>query len=332
MILLPSLGQENEDKLKELEKLEEGTAKVTPPDTVVLDEEFNINTQTDTVIVEEETEIISENDDEDDDTSTVRIGKNIVIEESEDGVVIRVGEKEIVINEDGDDTTVDFNNYRKELRSKKFQGHLGGIEMGMNSYHDVSLYNWDGDGPNPEHSFLNLNSSKSSSFSIYSPNVSLGITRRFGIVSAIGINFNNYRFDGNNTVSTDANGVLIPLYPETGLEFTKSKLATTYAVLPVILEAQIPVTRGSSVNIGAGVIGAVKLGAHTKVVYFDDGKQIDKDSDDFSLNILRYGVTARIGYEMIQVYGTYYLSRMFEYEKAPELYPFEIGISLTIND
>ena len=99
-----------------------------------------------------------------------------------------------------------------------------------------------------------------------------------------------------------------------------------------MLELQLPVTGNSTINLGAGVIGAVKLGSHTKVVYYDDGKQKERTSDDFSLNVLRYGVTARAGYEMIQVYGTCYLSQLFENGKGPELYPFEVGIALTIND
>jgi hypothetical protein len=76
----------------------------------------------------------------------------------------------------------------------------------------------------------------------------------------------------------------------------------------------------------------VKLGSHTKVVYHDDGKQKDKNRDDFNLNVLKYGVTARAGYEMIQVYGTCWLSPMFEQGRGPELYPFEVGLALTIND
>jgi hypothetical protein len=99
-----------------------------------------------------------------------------------------------------------------------------------------------------------------------------------------------------------------------------------------MLEVQIPVSYSSTINLGAGVTGAVKLGSHTKVVYHDDGKQKDKNRDDFNLNLLRYGVTARAGYEMVQVYGTCWLSPMFEKGRGPELYPFEIGLALTIND
>ena len=88
----------------------------------------------------------------------------------------------------------------------------------------------------------------------------------------------------------------------------------------------------NTINLGAGVIGAVKLGSHTKIVYNTDGKEKEKRRDDFSLNVLRYGVTGRVGYESVQIYGTCYLSPMFENGKGPELYPFEIGIAFTMND
>lgn len=35
---------------------------------------------------------------------------------------------------------------------------------------------------------------------LFLPPVSLGFTRHFGLVTALGINFNNYRFDGNNSI------------------------------------------------------------------------------------------------------------------------------------
>lgn len=324
--VLPSSGQENEDKLKDLENLETGTVLATIPDSVAAADE----TQAEEAMVNDTADVEEYEEEEEtyDDVSSIRIGRNIEVEESDDNVIIRVGEKEIIINEDGEDTTVNFNNFRKEKRSRHFQGHLGGMELGFNSfledYWNTSLL--------PENSFMDLHSAKSTCFNIYSPNVSLGITRRFGLVTTIGINFGNYRFDGNNSVTTDAGGVIVPLIPSDGIVFDKSKLSTVYAVLPVIIEAQIPVSHSSSINIGAGVIGAVKLGSHTKVVSNDGGKQKDKVRDDFNLNLLRYGLTARLGYEMFQVYGTAYLSPLFEDGKGPEIYPFEVGIALTIND
>ncbi|MDX9728111.1 MAG: outer membrane beta-barrel protein [Bacteroidales bacterium] len=317
-LVLPSVAQEKEQKLKELEKLEEQTEKVTPPDTLTA--------------VEEEVEVITE--EEWDDTSRVKIGEIVTVEETDDETVIRIGKKAVKIFEDEDD--IDVNIFEEEFeesddpadRRKSFDGHLGGIEIGYNNFTSGRWLK----NETPLEGWLDLNTAKSTSFNIVSPPVSLGFTRHFGLVTALGVNFNNYRFDGNNTIVVDGEGIVTPSYPEDPIRFDKSKLATVYGILPVMLEVQIPVSHGSTINLGAGVTGAVKLGSHTKVVYHNDGKQKDKNRDDFNLNALRYGVTARAGYEMVQVYGTCWLSPMFEKGKGPVLYPFEIGLALTIND
>lgn len=324
-LVFPATAQEQEEKITRLENLEQQAVRVTPPDTLVMEEEEMIgypdevaSEETEWVLPEETEWEISEENDTD--------------IEADDDTVIRIGKKGVRIITDDDNTEIVFEDYednpKPRRRARSFEGHLGGIEIGYNNY---STGQW-GRNPVPVDDFLDLNTSRSVNFNIIAPPVSLGFTRHFGLVTTLGINFNNYRFDGNNSITTVEGGDVIPLYPPAGINYEKSKLATVYGVLPVMLELQLPVTGSSTINLGAGVIGAVKLGSHTKVVYYDDGKQKEKANGDFSLNVLRYGVTARAGYEMVQVYGTCYLSQMFESGKGPELYPFEVGIALTIND
>ena len=69
------------------------------------------------------------------------------------------------------------------------------------------------------------------------------------------------------------------------------------------------------------------------MVFEDDDKV--KSDDDFNLNMLRYGATARIGYENFNIYGTYYFTPLFKTDMGPggiDLFPFEIGIAFTIDD
>ncbi len=328
-LILPAQAQEKEEKLKELEKLEQKTEKVTTPDTLVYEaeEDIAVAEAEETLAHEEEWEEYAEED-----TSRVKIGDIVTVEETNDETVIRIGKKAIRILTEDDDTEVRFEEYEDtdvtRRPGRSFKGHLGGVEFGYNSW---STDQW-GRNDGTLEGYLDLNTAKSSSFNIIAPPVSLGFSRHFGIVTGLGVNFNNYRFEGNNSLTVDDGGIVAPAYPDEGINYDKSKLATVYGILPVMLEVQIPVTHSSTINLGAGVIGAVKLGSHTKTVYHDDGKQKDKNRNDFNLNVLRYGVTARAGYEMIQVYGTFYLSPMFEKNKGPELYPFEVGIALTIND
>lgn len=290
-----------EEKLQKLETLENETA--TKTETTV---------KQDTVIVEVGDEIFS-------------------VKEMGDETRIKVGKKEFRVVENNDGMVV-YKSSDKESHKRnphRFQGHLGGLEFGFNSlltdYWTTSL--------KPEDNYFDLNTAKSGNFNFIFPSVNIGFSRHFGISTAVGINLNKYRFDGNNSIVKDENGVIGPYYPDEGITYSKSKLVTTYAILPVILETQIPVSNNNrTINIGAGVIGAVKLGSYTKVVYYSDGKQKEKLKDDFSLNTLRWGATGRIGYEFFQVYGTCYFTSLFEKGKGPQLYPFEVGVAFTIND
>lgn len=213
---------------------------------------------------------------------------------------------------------------RAERRSR-FKGHWTGIEFGFNNYltPDNSL-------TLPESiDYMSLHSGKSHNFNINVAQTSLGLARRIGFVTGLGINWNNYRFDKNNNIIKGENGVIDKYDPEMILK--KSKFSTLYLTLPVLLEFQIPADH-NHLNIAAGPIGAVKLYSCSKMIF--EGNDKVKSEDDFSLNMLRYGATARIGYENIQVYGTYYYTSLFKSGKSPggiDLYPFEIGIAFTID-
>jgi hypothetical protein len=270
------------------------------------------------------------------DTTKVEVGKEIFsYEESGDEARVKIGKNEYRVVEKGNGVTVYKNNkeegrdFGHNNRNKdRFHGHLGGLELGFNGF----LTDFWSTTLDPADSYMDLNTGKSNNWNLIFPSLSIGMARHFGLVAAIGLNFNYYRFDGNNSITKDVNGVVGPLYPDPGITYSKSKLYTTYATLPILLEGQIPVQHGNTINIGAGVIGAVKLGSHTKVVYYTGGKEKAKDKDDFSLNVLRWGATARVGYSFFQVYGTCYFTQLFETGKGPELYPYEIGIAFTIND
>lgn len=280
--------------------------------------------------LENQTDTLSNND-----TTVLEIGeKAFSIKDWGDETKIRIGNKEILIVEKGDKdvdweiTNDDSDDENHHKHNRGFQGHLGGIEFGFNGY----LSDFWSTSLKPEDYYLDLNTSKSNNWNLVLPCVNIGMKRHLGFVTTLGLSFNDYHFDGNNSITKDANGIVGPLYPDSGIIYSKTKLATTYAIMPLLLEAQIPVGNGNTINIGAGVIGAVKLGSHTKVVYYTDDKEKEKRKDDFSLNVLRWGVTARIGYEFFQIYSTCYLSPLFESGKGPELYPFEVGIALTFND
>lgn len=276
------------------------------------------------------------------DNAKVVVGKDLLsVEDGKDAFKVRVGNRGFNILESLEGHKIAFEKYlrnndsnefdnqdqndKPSSRRQHFRGHWSGIEFGFNNYltSDNSMVmpgNID---------YMTLQSSKSNNFNINFSQLSIGITRHIGIVTGLGINWNNYRFDGNNNIAKDANGMIDILNPAGVLE--KSKLATIYLTLPAMLEVQVPANY-HRINIAGGFIGALKLGSHTKMVFKDGGDV--KSYEDFNLNLLRYGLTARIGYQNFQIYGTYYKTPLFRTGKGPggyDLYPFEIGFAFTFN-
>ena len=224
-----------------------------------------------------------------------------------------------LICEDNDD-----NKDPKEHRKTHFKGHWAGCEVGFNNY-VTDNYNF---SLPAGIEYMSLNSGKAMNFNLNFSQLSIGLGRHIGFVTGLGLSWNNYVFDGDNNIIKDSGGNIInDPYAET---LKKSKLATIYLNLPVLFEIQIP-TDHKRINIAAGPIGAVKISSHSKII-FENGDKAKSDGD-FSLNMLRYGVTARIGYENLEIYGTYYMTPLFKQGKGPggvDLFPFEIGIAFSI--
>ena len=218
------------------------------------------------------------------------------------------------------------NDYDHPRRKSRFRGHWAGIEFGLNNYVTSN-----GSFSMPDDiNYMTLNSGKSSNFNLNFTQLSVGLARHIGFVTGLGLNWNNYRFNGNNNIQSGPNGVIEDFVP--GVDLEKSKLATIYLTLPFLLEIQLP-AENNRLYIAAGPIGALKLSSHNKIVY--ECGPTTKSWSDFSLNMLRGGATARIGYGNFLIYGTYYYTPLFQSGKGPggyDLYPFEIGIALAFNN
>ena len=271
------------------------------------------------------------------DTTSVKIGQKEIVKviEGNDTMIINVGKKGLKIIDSGDGTSVDFINLddfdedegKKKKSRRSFNGHWQGLELGMNNYltSDYSLT------LPAEAQFMELNTGKSWCVNLNLLQYDIGFgTDKVGLVTGMGLEFNNYNFDGDNSIIKDpVTREIVSLDYDPGIFIEKSKLATSYLSVPLLLEFQIPVSGHKRIHISGGVIGGLKIGSHTKIIYKEDGsKQKDKINDDFNLSPLRYGVTARIGYRALKIFAIYNLTPMFETSQGPELYPVSIGLIL----
>ena len=260
----------------------------------------------------------------------VKIGNNTInIQDGGRGdtVKVRVGHKALVIAEGNHGSDIKLNNLDDhEYESwtghpARFKGHWAAVEMGVNSFAKV-----DYKGYTPDY-FMDLNQNKSFEVGLNFLRYSIGLQkdkRNIGLVTGLGLTFNDYRFSNPYTIEIVDGKVSSKLIDETGL--SKSKLTTSYLTVPLMLEFQIPVSgNNKKLYFSGGVIGGLKVGSHTKVKI--DGHK-SKDRGDFNINPFRYGATARFGYKGINLFGTYYFSTFFKDSRGPKMYPFTIGIGL----
>ena len=247
-----------------------------------------------------------------------------------DTTKIRLGRRSVIIIDKGTTTSVeipDKEEYRdwdvtyKEKR--KFRGHWSGFEFGVNGFMDKNQSMIMKD----DLAYMDLKQARSWNVNINFLQYSLGFgTDKAGLVTGMGIEFNDYHFSSETTLKND-NGVTKVDSSFVDFNVSKSKLSTTYFTVPLLLEFQIPAGH-HRLYVSGGIIGGVRLGSHTKVVYDDGGKEKKKNRDDFNLSTFRYGLTARVGYRGLRLFANYYPTSLFEKDKGPELYPFSIGLVL----
>jgi hypothetical protein len=283
------------------------------------------------------------------DNVTIIIGNDFFRFDGNDSLVlIKMGNRGLNIQESPDGRKVDIEKYETESPAlpesdnnwdqdneendryrggRNFRGHWSGLEAGFNNYLHIESMTL------PEEiSYMGLSTSNSHCFNLNFSQVNIGFSRHTGLVTGIGLNWNNYRFEGINSIAVGTDGNIGQLMPDNTVPVKKSKFNTLYLNAPLMFEVQIPAGY-NRLNLAAGVIGGVKLNAWTKIVY-EDGEKV-RANGDYNLNLLRGGVTARIGYKNFMIYGTYYLTPWFQDLKGPNGYnlePFEIGLAFTFND
>jgi hypothetical protein len=259
---------------------------------------------------------------------------NSFSQEEPDTTKIKIGKKRIVIMDENDEIvdieldTVDFEfDFDEDVDySSGFSGHWSGLDVGLNNFLSPS-----GTLNLPATSeYLKLDAGKSWGFGLNFAQKSFNIYNdQVGFVTGLGVELNNYRLADDNTLTHDPT---LGYYADT-IDFKKNNLFASYLNVPLLFEFQVPVSGDhDAIHFTFGAIAGIRIGAHTKQVYFDGSKKVkDKVNDDFHLSTFRYGVTARIGYEDIHLFANYSLSSLFEQGEGPELYPITVGLSLAMN-
>ncbi len=114
------------------------------------------------------------------------------------------------------------------------------------------------------------------------------------------------------------------------LEYKKSKLSVTYWDFP--FEFRYEAKKGF--RIATGMTFGFVVNSMTK--YKGDDLSGTDNSMKLKIKSLehlekwRYGLTGKIGYKAVELFGFYSFTKVFKEDKAPELWPVSVGINLRL--
>ncbi len=156
---------------------------------------------------------------------------------------------------------------------------------------------------------------------------------KFSFHPGFGVGFESYAFSQNVTLAYPAGADTVGIVSLDGEVYEtvdKSKLITHYVDVPLEFRFYTKENqRGFMVAVGAKV--GYLFSAYTKIKYENEGSTItDKSRQDFNLNRLRYGASARLGFRGFNLHGQYMLSDLFKSDGGPEVNNFKVGLSIAL--
>ncbi len=282
------------------------------------------------------------------DTTKVNLGSLSVEVIDGDTTYVSVGRHTLIVTDDGD---VKWERCKK----RKFNGHWGGFELGINGYVTPDFNTtWAS-----EYNYLDLRYEKSIAvnLNIYEQNIPLNKNKTIGLITGVGMSWNNYRFSGSTFLTPDSSSIKGYYMVNTNgskLSLRKTKLTAMYITVPLIFEMQTNQPRNiHRFHFAFGVVANIRVSTHTKV-YFNEAnreyqlydlktdavmpttyttpnsneRNIVKNHNSFYLQPFKFDATVRFGYGIINLFATYSLNTMFQSGRGPELYPVTAGITL----
>lgn len=160
------------------------------------------------------------------------------------------------------------------------------------------------------------------------PKLSLGI--------GVGVGVANAYFNKMNVNITNNKNILPFVRTDTGNNFKKYKLATAYLEIPLELRfSSNPQNPNKSIKAALGIKVGTLINAHTKGkgLRNSGGSSIagytEKQSSKAYFNGTRIALTARAGYGLYSVFGSYSLTNLFKDGVAPATKTFQIGIAIS---
>jgi Outer membrane protein beta-barrel domain len=159
---------------------------------------------------------------------------------------------------------------------------------------------------------------------------------KFSIAAGIGVGTSNIYFKKMEAKITAAKSTLPFLRTDTGNNYKKYKLATAYLEIPLELRfTSDPSNPNKSIKAAIGIKLGTLLNAHTKGKTLQNaaGTKLNsltvKESSKNFFNGTRIAATARVGYGVFSLYGSYGLTSLFKDGVAPDTKLIQIGLTIS---
>lgn len=152
----------------------------------------------------------------------------------------------------------------------------------------------------------------------------------FSFAPGIGIGVHNM-FNSSLTQLINDSTAFVPINEigESTISYRKSKFSSVYFDIPL----EIRFKSNNDIRFAVGFKFGFLVKAYTKYKgndYLDSNSKlvIYKNSRIPNAEKNRYGLTARLGYKWLNLWGYYQLSTVFVKGKGPDMYPISVGISI----
>lgn len=159
---------------------------------------------------------------------------------------------------------------------------------------------------------------------------------KYSIAIGVGISSSNISFKNMN-IDLKANGTILPFTAvDSTNHFKKYKIATSYLEIPLEFRYMSkPMEPNKSFKAALGFKAGVLVNAHTKGKNLVDknnnavNNYIEKENSKQFINGTRFTGTARVGYGIISVFGTYQLNGLLKEGAGADMKLFQIGLTIS---
>ena len=177
-------------------------------------------------------------------------------------------------------------------------------------------------------------SAKSAEVDIYLMKDIFGKNNPVSFAGGLGISVQNYK--NNSILISKSDSLYFEKIPDT-VDYRKNKFSTVYVDIPIEFRLRTrPLVKKRNLKIAFGFKVGYNIQRYTK---YDGDNYLNITSDKTikykvydMKNFLpyRYGVFTRLGYGKFSLSAYYSLTPLFETNKAQEIIPFSIGLSITL--